>query len=272
MHPLDGPLLKIQRAIREIKRLARAEESFRRDSDYRIVRAEFNRKTGKHVYRVSVGHSPDPNWGVYIGEIAHNLRSALNGMVHHLVVDNEKAPTRYTQFPIFLVGHTTRLRRGRKTLIPHFEGMELADGRCMIQLVSKPHQAMIERLQPYKRRNIKQAGLGRHNVLYLLHELNNADKHRLLQVVSVRAEVNKSGGFSSGFSKGFDIAKVYVLKDGAKLFEAAPGMKVDANIVPRIAFDEGCEAVRNRLVCPTLDRTATWVSEIVETFSTKFRG
>ncbi|RLC55657.1 MAG: hypothetical protein DRI30_07190, partial [Chloroflexi bacterium] len=232
---LDGPLLKLWRAYSEINRLIGAEEAFRRDADYSLVRAERDPKTGEYAYRVRVGQAPDPEWGVFIGEIAHNLRSALDGLVYQLVLDNGETPTNNTQFPIFLVGHTTRMRRtrrGGRALIPHFEGRELADGRSMLNGVSDEHQTKIERLQPYKRSNRHSiAEFGKDNVLYLLKELNNADKHRLIQVVGV-----KPGAIASGTWQGRGVYDVtgprhVVLKDGAKVLTAPP----EVQVYPKIA-------------------------------------
>ena len=173
----------MRRAYSEVDRLRFEEEAFRLDAGYSLVRAERDPKTGEYAYRVRVGRAPDPEWGVFIGEIAHNLRSALDGLVHQLVLDNGETPTIRNQFPVFLVGRTIRKQKSGGGPIPHFEG----DGRTMLKGVSKEHQAKIERLQPYKRAN--QHGLadfGKDNYLYLLKELNNADKHRLIQVIGVK--------------------------------------------------------------------------------------
>jgi hypothetical protein len=267
MHSLDGSHLKVRRAKSEIKRLASAEEAFRRDADYRAVKAEFNHQDGKQVYRIKIGAAPDPMWGIYAGEIAHNLRSALDGLVHQLVLHNCKTPTTNTQFPIFLVGHTTRKREGRNTLIPHFEGMELADGRHMIQFVSKPHQAMIERLQPYKRGQGRAIGLGKSNVLYLLKELNNADKHRLVQVIESRA-----GAFFTARWGNIDPSDVdspgrfIVLEEGAKFLAAAPDVDVYPKITPYITFWKGCKAIEGKGVVWTLHRIAQHVEAIISDF------
>lgn len=52
--------------------------------------------------------------------------------------------------------------------------------------------------------------------------------------------------------------------------EAPEDVHVDANIIPLIAFSEGCEAVKNRAVVFTLSRIAKVVELIVERFSAEF--
>lgn len=186
MHPLDGPRLKIQSAKSEIEELKRLEDVFVHESQYDIVRTELNLKSGNNVYRVRTSSSPPSlEWGVYIGEIAHNLRSALDELVYQLALLQIKTPQRNIQFPIFLVGNTTR-KQGRG-LIPHFEGGERGCGHSMICPLLPGHQALIERWQPYKR-----GRGGRNSPLYWLKEVNNADKHRLIQVVAPRQRFQPS--------------------------------------------------------------------------------
>lgn len=121
MHRLDGPRLKIRRAYHELDVLTGAELKFRNDADYQVVRAEFNPKTGEYAYRARVNIVPDLDWGVSIGEIAHNLRSALDGLVWQLALlkTKGKAPAGNTQFPIFLIGRTKRRRGGQKATSFH---------------------------------------------------------------------------------------------------------------------------------------------------------
>ena len=263
MHPLDGPRLKIRRAESEIGSLARAEEAFRSDADYEIVRAEFNPKSGKYVYRVRINITPDLDWGVSVGEIAHNLRSALDGLVWQLALLDTKTPASNTQFPIFLIRRT----RGKR---PGFEDA----GRRYIRSLRPNHQAIIEGLQPYQRKfSPMDVGRGRNNVLYLLHEINNADKHRLLQVVGGKPGITSWGGQWGNAPPGsVEITgpDIRVLKDGAKLMEAAVDVAVYPKFIPLIAFWQGCPAVRNKAVVFTFGRIARWVSDIVESFAPDF--
>lgn len=147
MHPLDSPRLKIVRAKYEIDRLRLMEDAFRESTKHHVVRTEFNPKSGKNVYRICVdGPPPSPEWGVYIGEIAHNFRSALNHLVYQLALLQHDPETvagpkgKRLQFPIFLVRDGPDKNRT-------FEGQR----KRMIGLLRPEHQARIERLQPYNR-------------------------------------------------------------------------------------------------------------------------
>ncbi|MFC2015170.1 hypothetical protein ACFLUP_04180 [Chloroflexota bacterium] len=274
MHPLDGPRLKIRRAEEQIKRLSLMEDSFKENTKYNIIGSELNLKSGNYVYRMRVNGPPLPvgAWGIYIGEIAYNLRSALDQLVYQLALLNTPAVTvamnKSLQFPIF------RRRINADTRIPTFE----RGRKRMIGLLSPKHQTDIERLQPYKRKSlvpfeaIKGTGKRRcNNPLFWLEEINNADKHRLIQVVSIRPGIgiviDNSGISHDGtFSK----IRVIELKDGAKFGEAPAGMKVNASIFPNISFKSGCKVVRNMPVTYVFNSIIEYVPKIIDIFSHEF--
>ena len=170
LHPLDGPLLRCRCTERELKRFRRLESRFFRENIYRVEKAEINSRTGKQIYRYRIDREPPLYWGVLIGEVAHNLRAALDGLVYQLVQLNGHTPTRRNQFPICLY------RRGEHRgpdgeFLHSFEGKERGSGRDMLQGVKPCHQTMIERLQPYH-----DGPRRKRNSLWLLSEVNNADK------------------------------------------------------------------------------------------------
>jgi hypothetical protein len=102
-----------------------------------------------------------PRIGAIIGDICHNLRSALDHLAYQLVlfprVDSGEPKTAENaiQFPIFL-----------KESKYNDSGISGADTRA---------KAVIRFRQPFGDPN---------HVLWLLHELNNRDKHRLLLVIA----------------------------------------------------------------------------------------
>lgn len=265
MHPLDGIGLKIKRAKGEIDRLRSMEDTFFKNTHYSIVRAEQNPISGKHIYRVRIdGLPPSLDWGIYIGEIAHNLRSALNHLVYQLALLNSSnkretvAGDKLLQFPIFLY------ERDFKT-----------KGKKRIKLLTPEHQASIERLQPYKGSSsplLKTIDLtkwsGCDSPLFWLEEINNTDKHRIIQVAGVRP-----GGFSTTYwgeqRDAFIGGHFGILEDGAK-FGESPDMGVNVQITPLIAFANGCVPVFSKPVCLLLNLSATTVSEIVESFASEF--
>lgn len=238
------------------------------ESDYKVVRAELNPKTGQCRYRIRV-NSPPPSleWGVSIGEVAHNLRSALDGLVYESTLLKTKTPAGNTQYPIFLNGTTIKRMRGkRKELIPHFEGMRRGDGRSMIRQLCEEHQTFIEGLQPYKR-----GRGGRNNPLFWLKQINNADKHRLIQAVGAKTGAGPVvGGWGEQFDFHFRIRPGMILKDGAILMEAPCNMHMSPKLMPLVSFWEGCPDVKGRSVVNTFRVLSREVSRIIECFSPEF--
>ncbi|MCH8026394.1 MAG: hypothetical protein IH866_06320 [Chloroflexi bacterium] len=258
--------------MQQIKTLREADLAFQEQADYRVIIAELNPKSRKYALRALVNVVPPLDLGICISEVAHHLRSALDGLVYQLGQSNgatEEALTR-TQFPIFLKQRVSGCKRPKRcrNKPPHFR----CDAMRMIQPLCDEHQTMIERLQPYRRGN-----LGKRGPLYLLHELNNADKHRLLQVVGGKPTGYMVGGvWGNAPYPDYRISLRAVFEDGAKVGRVAAsdvhGQKVqmEQSIVPYIAFWQGCREVRGFGVGPTLSGIAEHVSGIVEGFAPEF--
>jgi hypothetical protein len=277
MHPLDGPRLKIRRAVSQISLLRDAQLALWKDSKHKVVRAELNPKTGNYVYRAKGDFALSLDWGVSIGEIAHNLRSALDGVLYQVAIVDEASAEALaqTEFPIFLIRYTKRRRRrrpgkGKPPLIPHFE----RDGREKIKGLSDEHQAMIEGLQPYHRRS-EDGAKGRTHPLYWLQQINNADKHRVIQIVGFQGSPSLGAWVGSDTDDPFQdvaIKRLRVLKNGAKVLEAPAHVVVNPSILPLVAFAEGSIGVKNRWVVGTLQRAADTVAGIIEKFAPVFEN
>jgi hypothetical protein len=240
--------------------------TFLQDNRHEIVVAERD-ASGKHyVLRARVPPNPEAlEWGVIIGEIAHNLRAALDGLVWQLIIANKIEPSSLfprPEYPIYIRGSSSI--KGVHT----FEGQ----GRARLRGVHRRDKATIDATQPYHRRNA-----GRNSTLWLLQELNNADKHRLVQVAAV-GTANQwsnftfsqpaSGGMPhSEMRKRIRFYRNRFLVDGAKVGVADAGIPdvVNMKLLPitEIAFSEGCPAVYRRPVFRILDNMGMHVSNII---------
>lgn len=162
MHPLDGCFAKMARADESIQVLDAEISSFLKSGVYRIVG---QRDPDARQYRlVAVGPPPPLRFSVLAGEIIHHLRSSLDHLVWQLVLANGGTPDRRTEFPI------------SETLSQYKD----ACGRGKIAGVSKSAAAIIKALQPYHR-----GARFQHHPLWVLHEMDRIDKHRLLVTVAV---------------------------------------------------------------------------------------
>jgi hypothetical protein len=139
------------------------------ESDRYGHRVEFDPDTMELVVSALVREPCPLEWGVLVGEILHNLRSALDHLVWELVIlETGEAPK--PRKP----GSTT------KTGFPIFETPGGYDGdrgeRLMLHGVGAPARALIRSEQPFH------TGEDVASPLWHLHVLSNFDKHRTLHV------------------------------------------------------------------------------------------
>ncbi len=106
----------------------------------------------------------DLNWGLIVGDIAHNLRSALDHLIYQLALLNGQPTScsKKTAFPICI------------------DEQSFARGRWKAELYIHPAAfAFVEELQPYKAANL--AGKrAESSYLWTVSELDIIDKHRML--------------------------------------------------------------------------------------------
>lgn len=254
MHPLDGPRVKIKRANNQIKTLNDTFEKFFKENPYTIIIAKLNKNTGYHYVRVKDAPIIPDEWSVIIGEIVHDLRSALNLLAWQLrsVFD---ANDTSTQFPICERARTRNEREFRTSFRYYTRRNGWVLNKDILQ-ISQRYLAKIESFQPYKRGN-----KSRLNPIFLLQKLNNTDKHRIIPVLNTVPAMMRAQGLSGGtkFKMGAPLKPNaiigYVRPVGFKvdLIDFGSGkvrhlrkeeMQVNFNITPGARFGDGCDAVK----------------------------
>ena len=160
---LVGPYAKIERAEKHIKNLQSVSEEFARENSCKVA-PEYNENAKRLSVVVRDFKDFPPEFGIIAGEALHQLRSALDHLVWQLFKhSNIEPPGRKTGFPIFLEG-----------------GKKYEDGcKSMIRGLSAATAARMERFQPFQR-----GAAAKEIPSWLLHDLNNTDKHRLALVTS----------------------------------------------------------------------------------------
>jgi hypothetical protein len=152
---------KIDRAKKHVAELQLCFDEFAHANPCRVV-AEYDEKSGRLNIVVRDWKDPPAEFGLIAGEAIHQLRSALDHIVWLLFERARvRPPGRQTGFPIFHEG-------GKK-----YE----AEGKAKIRGLSAELSARIEGFQPFKR-----SLAPKDDLLWLLHDLNNTDKHRVLLV------------------------------------------------------------------------------------------
>jgi len=163
-HPLDGAKAKIARARQHFTSYKNAEKRFFTGRKLPLVstRQEFDPDDESWVVRIDQVVLPPLRWATILGDFTNNLRGALDNMVYEIAfIDQRGQSVSGTAFPI-------------ATDEADFDGKNL---QARIKALSKPHRAVIKGLQPYHGWN----GQGDRHPLYVLADLSNDDKHRVVQ-------------------------------------------------------------------------------------------
>lgn len=153
---LSGPKVKLSRAkghLKEFEQIAR--DYFDTYEDISHSDAE----TGERVVMVRVREKPPDELSVIVGDIVHNLRSALDQLICGLVRANQKQVSYGNGFPI-------------SSSKKKFDSNKVGKLR---NVTPKAHR-FIDRLKPY---------LGGSDLLWLLAELDNLDKHNEIVPVAM---------------------------------------------------------------------------------------
>lgn len=174
MNPDAGYFLKLRRAKRLYAEMAASFETYVREQLAFESRLEPQGHEDWEAFYWTDVPEPDPMYGVILGEIAHDTRSALDHLLHDLVVANGRDPGDYTQFPAY----DTESR-----WIAAIEERDPEDPKpSPIAGVSAEVFTEIKAIQPFHSDSRKSAS--RHPLSRLMF-INNADKHRILHSASV---------------------------------------------------------------------------------------
>lgn len=163
-HPLDGARAKIRRARRHFNVLEEKLQPFNDKSGYRVTR-KLDSKHRRYIWRAFHKKAfPREHAALLISEVLHNCRCALNYIAWELA-ERHGGGNSKTQFPIY---HKRPKDKSGKYVWP-FTDIVTIEARA---------RTLMEKLQPYHRSNPT------NDLLWLLHDLNNTDKHKLLIATS----------------------------------------------------------------------------------------
>jgi hypothetical protein len=178
MHPLDGTFLKLCRADEHLQGANDLMQEFLKRKPYRIndtfVR---NGNTKERVLRFEQLEYIPTKLPMLIGDACNNLRSALDHLLWQLWILQYPTFDESVYFPI--CDSESAFKKGSPENIGPRRAKSV--GTDKISLTDN-QRAIIESLQPYKTRN---------PALSFLRDVNNSDKHRLIQVISLIGDVKK---------------------------------------------------------------------------------
>jgi len=174
-HALNGCRLKLERAVAHIETLNKAIQRFRETQSHELVR-DFDAETGEDVWWIDgIYDDPPVAWSPLVGDILHNLHSALDHLAWQLAIRKNfghDLPSEYrATFPIF----KNRSRFWRKRPDGHWTGLS---GAASLLRFPGDARSLVLAVQPYKDGN-----RAPDHPLWALHQLSNEDKHKTIHVV-----------------------------------------------------------------------------------------
>ena len=167
-HPLDCAVERVYRADERLRDLRRMQSTIKREHN-KLIASEFQAIGWENIPDdgIKVNMNIPISFGICMGELCYNLRTALEYLVFELVKLNSGVNQDGTQSPI----EDTR------------KGTEWRLKRGWLKGVNGRHIAAIERLDLYKGCKWSAA----------LRDLSNRDKHRELPTVISAGEVEIFG-------------------------------------------------------------------------------
>lgn len=162
---LRGVVEKVQRAQAHFHSLTEAVEVFCEEGPYTLVYDDQPRGDGFYIGR-AIGVRESPRiLGIILGDVLHNLRSALDHLVWQVVLASGNRPGQWNRFPLLKKPEDF----DAQVAAPHARGKEsplLGVRAGLVQL--------FESYQPYDRPDGMAHGFA------VLRDLSNVDKHRVV--------------------------------------------------------------------------------------------
>jgi hypothetical protein len=101
VHPLDGVRAKWERLKEQFDQLLTETDTwFNKQPEPHFSVGEFDTEAWEWIERFQIREPPPPRLGVLLGDVLHNLRSALDHLMWQVTVLDGGTPNRSTQFPI----------------------------------------------------------------------------------------------------------------------------------------------------------------------------
>jgi hypothetical protein len=248
--PLLSCRIKVDRANLHFNELTEATRKFTARWTHQIYSDEESEPSIK-IYRIRILEDIPAEWSGFIGDIIHNLRSALDCLAAELIIKFHPAAgepeLRDTYFPI--AREPSDLNRGRRSRFLNRVGPRV--------------ERLVRRLQPYRE--------GKGHVLWQIDALDIADKHR--RIIPAFAGVGSINFFVVPPSNGsrLDLPKYqppFPLKDGDEICRVGffePHFESNAHFRLEIAFNED-QIVVGEPVMLTLEKFIQYVDRVVEIF------
>ncbi len=145
--------IKLNRAKRILNSLILDVQKFFYSNPYSVFESE-DPRTGDWSLRLKINNNPPSEWSAEVGDIIHNLRSALDLLIYQLFIANGSNMIKDTGFPIY---------DKKKDLNKN--------GLKRIYGINPNAINIIKTIKPYRRGNLR---------LWQLHQVDIVDKHKII--------------------------------------------------------------------------------------------
>lgn len=216
---LAGVWAKIARADEHAQLLEREISAFF-DRDPQPIGTSvgyFDPESGWHLVYGIVRESPPPRLGIILGDMLHNVRSALDHLVWQLVLWNGQTPAEGVRGNAFPFAVSNNAWKGAK--------------KGPLRGVADQHRAIIQKVQPYKGPNGPE-----NSYTFVLNHLSNVDKHQIVHPTLATILDPGTGPHRANFR---------VVEGEAKI--------VQEQVRYGVSFEHGAELMRARTEPPNSD-------------------
>jgi len=261
-----GVWIKVERAKHHFRDLQTLVERFLEAKPYRAVPYD-EPDTGDLVHRIEVFDQPPLFWSAIAGDCVHNLRSSLDLLVCEMVRAEGNPVGEQNGFPIFKSANAFKSGHAAK-----------------VNGAPKAAVDLIKHAKPYQ---------GENNPFWRLHQLDIADKHKLLVPVGMAhkgttntytmADVLEAYPGVTTFkihelptAQGLGIVVpqlTFPLEDGAEIYRISAPLRTDPvaqmHMNPKFGFEVAfgeVEVVEGEPIIPTLGGLITFVEGFVKLF------
>jgi hypothetical protein len=207
-----------------------------------------------------------------IGDICNNLRSALDHLLWQLWILQYRTFNEPVYFPIY--DCESAFKRGSPENIGPKRAKSV--GPAKISLTDN-QRAIIESLQPYKTKN---------PALSFLRDVNNSDKHRLIQVISLIGDVTNvrltadttRALIEVPWPRQIPIQRIHKtrVKDGTILaqiplnsFSRGTKLRLQSRVTINLAF-QGCRTANGKIMSESINAMRSEASRTVSLFEPEF--
>jgi hypothetical protein len=176
--PFTGVRCKIDRARKHLDELCDDIRAHLNASAVTPVLRQDDKSPWRFGKTVPVGGFPLTDWGIILGDIAHNLRSALDHLVFELAKSGTNPNRERTQFPIF--------SDENEYLRPRCENGGASERDRMLAGVPEEARKLIDAYQPFHPHPsaVPEHAKDRPHPLSVLSAISNRDKHRVVKVAA----------------------------------------------------------------------------------------